>query len=68
MTTDDALRQLIRDRTLDRERGSEAERLATLARGLRARVDEGLATSSLLGLLVAARATGAAVEGLGRHR
>ena len=68
MTTDDALRQLIRDRTLDRERDSEAERLATLARGLRARVDEGLATSSLLGLLVAARATGAAVEGLGRHR
>lgn len=55
MTTDDALRQLIRDRTLDRERDSEAERLATLARGLRARVDEGLATSSLLGLLVAAR-------------
>ena len=55
MTTDDALRQLIRDRTLDRERDSEAERLATLARGLRARVDEGRATSSLLGLLVAAR-------------
>ena len=55
MITDDVLRQLIRDRALEREGDSEAERLAALTRRLRTRIDEGRAVGSLLGVAVAAR-------------
>jgi hypothetical protein len=55
MITDDALGQLIRDRALERERDSEAERLAVRARERPSRVDEGRAVSSLLALLVPRR-------------
>jgi hypothetical protein len=55
MLTDDALRQLIRDRRLERERDAETERLALQARALRARPLERPLRVALLGHFLAAR-------------
>ena len=55
MLTDDTLRQLIRDRRVDREREAEAERLALRARVVRGLTTERPAPAVLLGHLLAAR-------------